>query len=525
MGYKIVKQNDDITYNVCDFIVDAEADISSVPTTCEAGSKIYVAGTSDTYILNTLKQWIKQINSGGGGGGGGTAASTTYNNTESGLEATNVQDALDEIVEGVVFHDGGEATEITPESITAEEVAYDNTESGLDAIDVQAALDELAQGGGGGDGKMIKEIDFDGGWIIGNSALFPSMYGNSTIPINSLDIDDIDKVFNSTNTDMIKILKKMSDGGFILTPESFEFMKLAITSGWMQIIPASNDSLNWVLYNEDTFFASFFKYDVIKEYDLGSEEGMSNKIREYRLPITISMREKGLTYDAILVLTSKAMSMEKGDIVFKQIMLTGLACFCDIGKGIISIDQEESFVLSEEYEDFIIPPQSYGLALYASFNTPNVIAVPISATTSGGGSTEGMVRYDESQSLSTSEKERARNNIGAASDSDMPYDAVRYNTGQSLTDTQKERARNNIGAASASDIPSGTVRYDTSQSLTDTQKSRARSNISAISINDIPSDIVRYDTNQSLTNAQKIQARSNIGVVEYRLDGDTLYID
>ena len=33
----------------------------------------------------------------GGGGGGGTASSVTYNNTVSGLQATNVQAALDEL--------------------------------------------------------------------------------------------------------------------------------------------------------------------------------------------------------------------------------------------------------------------------------------------------------------------------------------------------------------------------------------------------------------------------------------------
>lgn len=38
------------------------------------------------------------------GGGGGTAASTTYDNSESGLDATNVQDAIDEIAQD--FQDG-----------------------------------------------------------------------------------------------------------------------------------------------------------------------------------------------------------------------------------------------------------------------------------------------------------------------------------------------------------------------------------------------------------------------------------
>ena len=54
----------------------------------------------------------------------GDADQVAYDNTESGLEATDVQGALDE-----VSNAGG--------------VSYDNTTSGLTATDVQAAVDEL----------------------------------------------------------------------------------------------------------------------------------------------------------------------------------------------------------------------------------------------------------------------------------------------------------------------------------------------------------------------------------------------
>lgn len=36
----------------------------------------------------------------GGGGGGGTASDIEYDNTDSGLQSTNVQDAIDEIAGG-----------------------------------------------------------------------------------------------------------------------------------------------------------------------------------------------------------------------------------------------------------------------------------------------------------------------------------------------------------------------------------------------------------------------------------------
>lgn len=54
-----------------------------------------------------------------------------YDNTESGLTATDVQDAIDEI-----------------NSKDAGDISYDNTSSGLTATNVQDAIDEVAQGGG-----------------------------------------------------------------------------------------------------------------------------------------------------------------------------------------------------------------------------------------------------------------------------------------------------------------------------------------------------------------------------------------
>lgn len=62
--------------------------------------------------------------------GSSTAAGTTYDNTGSGLTATNVQDAIDEVLSDI------------PANAAA--LAYDNTGSGLVATDVQDAIDELA---------------------------------------------------------------------------------------------------------------------------------------------------------------------------------------------------------------------------------------------------------------------------------------------------------------------------------------------------------------------------------------------
>ncbi len=106
------------------------------------------------------------------------AENVNYDNTDSGLDATNVQDALDEVVDMFdgarvqltqaeydeltpaeqangttyyVYNTGDEAGVIyrnghlfSTTELTAEDVSYDNTDSGLTADDVQEAIDELA---------------------------------------------------------------------------------------------------------------------------------------------------------------------------------------------------------------------------------------------------------------------------------------------------------------------------------------------------------------------------------------------
>lgn len=77
------------------------------------------------------------------------ASHIIYNNETSGLVATNVQDALDEIVtiiatQGVVTWNG-RAGVVVPEAhdYTGAQVDYDGTNSGLVATDVQSAIDEV----------------------------------------------------------------------------------------------------------------------------------------------------------------------------------------------------------------------------------------------------------------------------------------------------------------------------------------------------------------------------------------------
>lgn len=80
------------------------------------------------------------------------ASDLVYDNDTSGLTATNVQDAIDEVLEeggkvqdvkvdGTSVVDNNKVAQITTPD--ADGISYDNTTSGLEADDVQEAIDEV----------------------------------------------------------------------------------------------------------------------------------------------------------------------------------------------------------------------------------------------------------------------------------------------------------------------------------------------------------------------------------------------
>lgn len=76
------------------------------------------SGTAEETLLSTIGIDGKKYEL------GPSAENTSYNNTDSGLTATDVQAAIDEVS-------------------SASGISYDNTDSGLTADDVQAVIDEL----------------------------------------------------------------------------------------------------------------------------------------------------------------------------------------------------------------------------------------------------------------------------------------------------------------------------------------------------------------------------------------------
>lgn len=84
--------------------------------------------TTDKTIIGAINELAGEIPS-----GDVDAEDVDYDNTVSGLSATNVQSAIDEVVAA-----------LPSAGVDAEDVSYDNTTSGLSATNVQSAIDEVA---------------------------------------------------------------------------------------------------------------------------------------------------------------------------------------------------------------------------------------------------------------------------------------------------------------------------------------------------------------------------------------------
>ncbi|MCW5517611.1 hypothetical protein J1G40_15230, partial [Muriicola sp. Z0-33] len=138
------------------------------------------------------------------------ASEVTYDNTTSGLTATDTQAAIDEIAAAgggnpldelnttfavnagnLEITDAGGTlavplTSIDTDDQDASEVTYDNTTSGLTATDTQAAIDEIAAAGGG---NPLDELNTTFAVNAGNLEITDAG-GTLAVPLTSIDTDD-----------------------------------------------------------------------------------------------------------------------------------------------------------------------------------------------------------------------------------------------------------------------------------------------------------------------------------------------
>ena len=135
--FNIVRTNTDL--NVLKFV--ATANYASGDTFTVDGVSVIATAVNGTalpagaFVINQtvmalLNGTVLTVLVGGGNAGPIEAEDVEYDNTVSGLTATDVQAAVDELA-------------ARPVVAAAADVTYDNTVSGLTATDVQAAIDEL----------------------------------------------------------------------------------------------------------------------------------------------------------------------------------------------------------------------------------------------------------------------------------------------------------------------------------------------------------------------------------------------
>ena len=181
------------------------------------GSDADVISNGRKYILNGSNEWIIQPQSGGGGGGSSEAVDINYDNTQSGLSATNVQAAIDELED--------EIDSIVPGGdVDAEDVGYNNITSGLTATNVQDAIDEVVD--------SVESVE-----TTANTALQPS---------------DVVSTYSPTGTDPVNgtaVASALSNSGFITAGTTLAHYGIAdayisggtITLGNNSITPGTSD--------------------------------------------------------------------------------------------------------------------------------------------------------------------------------------------------------------------------------------------------------------------------------------------
>lgn len=119
-----------------------------------------------------------------GGSSISDASDVTYDNTSSGLTATNVQDAIDEVKADI------------PTTFASADVTYNPAVSGLTATDVQSAIDEIALGGGGGSDHGLYELwvnpNFTGTWATQTVSITTDLQFDAFIIVACALYDEID---------------------------------------------------------------------------------------------------------------------------------------------------------------------------------------------------------------------------------------------------------------------------------------------------------------------------------------------
>lgn len=57
--YSLIEQMGQEQYDLKDFVCDTPEDIQYLPTDCTMGSTAFIISTSEVYMINSRKEWVK----------------------------------------------------------------------------------------------------------------------------------------------------------------------------------------------------------------------------------------------------------------------------------------------------------------------------------------------------------------------------------------------------------------------------------------------------------------------------------
>ncbi len=193
----------------------AEGDLTTLTTTTKT-SLVGAINEINTTAGNAANQALSNITTAGENVIKGLAADGAYDNTDSGLTATTLQDAIDEVATTA----GGAANQALSNITTAGENvikglaadgAYDNTDSGLTATTIQDAIDEVAATAGNAADQDLSNLSATGTGVITSavtSGAAGGTYSNTTSGLTATTIQGaIDEVAGSVATQGAKVLK------------------------------------------------------------------------------------------------------------------------------------------------------------------------------------------------------------------------------------------------------------------------------------------------------------------------------
>ena len=65
MKHNIISQSGHTSYGICDFVVDEDEGIKTLPTNIPMGSMALSINSGNVFILNSQREWINSTNNGG----------------------------------------------------------------------------------------------------------------------------------------------------------------------------------------------------------------------------------------------------------------------------------------------------------------------------------------------------------------------------------------------------------------------------------------------------------------------------